>query len=347
MKRTYRKLGFTLVELLVVIAIIGILIALLLPAVQAAREAARRIQCTNNLKQLGIAAHAFESANGRFPAGCLWGLDKQVSAEPSWGQIQCTGIFPQMLGNMDLRAQYDMVSSAKAAAAPNMTAPLLDVDHLAPPWFSGYNTIWNTANTAKLPLYKISTLQCPSVPERQKTNVNVTIAFWGTGITLSVKPIYFGTARTDLGWTSYLGCAGVAGMIGSPSGISNPPWNGRNLNDRRGVFYNRSKTTQRDIRDGLSTTYLFGEASGVGMHGGKEYRNPVSWMGGGYTMTWFPPSDIDDAFFRFHGYHKDTVLFCMADGSVNGVSSTIDREVFWSYGSINFSEAVHGMEKGL
>ena len=118
MIRNARK-GFTLVELLVVIAIIGVLIALLLPAVQAAREAARRVQCLNNLAQLGLAAQQYESAHESLPPGVI------DSAGPieSVAQGQHINWLAHLLPQLEQQNAYDRLDFAAGAYAPK-NAPL-------------------------------------------------------------------------------------------------------------------------------------------------------------------------------------------------------------------------------
>ncbi len=127
--------GFTLIELLVVIAIIGVLIALLLPAVQSAREAARRSQCTNNLKQIGLALHNYENSNGAFPPA---GKSTYYAFSPPNSQfVNGVGLLPRLLAFLEQVPTYNAINFS------------LDYNHLSGANFTGYSTV-------------ISAFLCPS-----------------------------------------------------------------------------------------------------------------------------------------------------------------------------------------
>jgi prepilin-type N-terminal cleavage/methylation domain-containing protein/prepilin-type processing-associated H-X9-DG protein len=111
--------GFTLIELLVVIAIIGVLIALLLPAVQAAREAARRSQCVNNLKQIGLGLHNYESSNTSFPIGVYTHGPDDAFTTPICGNSRGHTLFTFILGHMEQQNVYNAVNFGYAAGAAN------------------------------------------------------------------------------------------------------------------------------------------------------------------------------------------------------------------------------------
>ncbi len=114
--RARSRSGFTLIELLVVIAIIAVLIALLLPAVQAAREAARRSQCVNNLKQIGLGLHNYESANGTFPIGNET-YEVGATLDTGCGPIRRHGFFTLILGQIEQQSVYNSVNFMFAAGA--------------------------------------------------------------------------------------------------------------------------------------------------------------------------------------------------------------------------------------
>ena len=135
MNRRIRS-GFTLVELLVVIAIIGVLVALLLPAVQTAREAARRMQCTNNLKQIGLAIHSYHDSTGRFPSGFLFqapgmanrGDRANRAAGFSWHtlilpQIEQANLYNQLNFQLGMWQRPTGRSSGRSSRSPSALRP--------------------------------------------------------------------------------------------------------------------------------------------------------------------------------------------------------------------------------
>ncbi len=115
--------GFSLVELLVVIAIIGILLAMMLPAVQSVRESARRSQCSNNLKQIGVALHTYHAVTRVFPASSIWPSNVNLSQETvtTMGTNWIIAILPQ-LDQMPLSQAFNLSSGIYVSNALNATA---------------------------------------------------------------------------------------------------------------------------------------------------------------------------------------------------------------------------------
>ncbi len=305
-----RRAGFTLVELLVVIAIIGVLVALLLPAVQAAREAARRSQCSNNLKQIAIAAHNFHDTHNVFPPGML--VPKALNPPPSPGfnssNQQGVGVLASLLPQLEQTAARDLI-------VRNLTADVLE-----PAWYTNANTVSSSRT-------KIKIFECPSTnPYVHKAN-QTTLVFYPNYVSGSTLN-YAGVLTSDagglsIGRTTYVGCAGYA---------SNIP----GYDQWEGIFFPRSKTKMASITDGTSNTFFFGETIGGRVGSVKEFG--YTWMGVGIEVTAFGIKD--KAWGKFSSEHPGIVQFSMADGSVKRVPQTIDVNVYWDVSDMHGNTAV-------
>jgi prepilin-type N-terminal cleavage/methylation domain-containing protein/prepilin-type processing-associated H-X9-DG protein len=345
-----RGRGFTLVELLVVIAIIAVLIGLLLPAVQAAREAARRTQCGNNLKQLGLALHNFADAQKCFPPGNYFG---NQAFQYSW----IAGILPQLEAS-DTYNKLDWNNVWKITGGAQL----------------GVDSNGTTANQTAIQRFRSSTLVCPSSP----MPVLRTGAYASAG---HITPSYAGVAGssdkvfrpslTENNWDSGNRCpentnrTTPADGCGCFNGVLSPPYNSAGWNSvisavtaaggTSGPLHIQGLRLSR-ITDGLSKVLMVGEQSSWGLDSSgnqNECRSAgfFGWSAGGFidsngegrvsniakvvypigTLACDKPyvgvSNIDSRI-AFRSSHGGGAQFAFADGSVIWLNDSIDMIIY-------------------
>ena len=294
-----RKAGFTLIELLVVIAIIAILIGLLLPAVQKVREAAARMTCSNNMKQLGLAAHNYEGVYGTLPPG--W-MGPRVNESTSTAQVisgnSLIGVLPFLLPYIEQENIYRGIPAA-----------MFDLNATT------VTNWWTDSVTFTVGTAKVKTFLCPSDNPESATNGIGIFTHWANlasgspyplGLIFTAPNFPVSSTAGRLGRTNYVGVAGGAGRGTHAVGST-----------LEGVFTNRSKTVLNSITDGTSNTFIFGEMTGGETTSPKEYSG--SWMGFGTLPTIAGMSSTKAAWYQYNSKHTGIVNFTFGDGSVRSV----------------------------
>jgi prepilin-type N-terminal cleavage/methylation domain-containing protein/prepilin-type processing-associated H-X9-DG protein len=296
--------GFTLIELLVVIAIIAVLIALLLPAVQSAREAARRAQCVNNLKQIALASHNYHDQQGAFPMG----IPMKPDVDFGFQYVEDQSTFVSMLGQFDQMPLYNAMNFSRSI-------------------YSGPNsTVYQTG---------VASLWCPSdaqiIGKRSSfgvyyDNPNLTVAYTSysacTG-TWYPEILFFCT-------------------INYPAPMSSCPAWQPIITNANGIFYYNSPTKIANITDGTSNTMLYSEKAN-GLFTASESLC-FNWWGDAVSgdtnfTTLYPinaykkvPNVADEYDWSWvegaSSFHPGGANFAFADGSVRFLKDTIQTWPF-------------------
>ena len=310
--RQLARTAFTLVELLVVIAIIGILVALLLPAVQSAREAARRTQCKNHLKQIGLAMQNHHDVQLFFPTGG-WGWSWVGDPDSGFDDKQPGGFFYNCLPYME----YENIRNIGSGE----------------PWATKVNTLMKLVNSP-VPTYYCPSRRQPRVHNQSVSEVNVT---------------YTNTsAKTD--YSANCGCQDHNQINGGPGsaapGMPAPPGlpEATGSNPGTGVSYRCSKVAMRDILDGTVYTIAVGEKYIAPQNyetGGDYADNENVYVGYDNDLyrstnaSWWPP--LQDTrkvqnYYVFGSAHPSGFNAVFCDGSVHVINYNVEKTLYCNMG---------------
>ncbi len=335
-----RHSAFTIVELLTVIAIISLLFALLLPAIQSARAAARRIQCENNLKQLALASANYESAHHHLPPG---NLGQQVTpTEPTyeshwdpdsvsyWRNYQYTSCLAFLLPFLEEQDLADRLHPV--ATNENMSLARLKKAGGSP----RYSWFLEIPGARELAVQSPSAFRCPSDTHIELGFEDVHSAFqwchdsriYPWRMSLTWIDLRSEVDARSLGMTNYAGAAGVA-------------FKGHN-----GVFASRTCTRYSDVKKGTSHTAAFSETIGGIIKDSGTRSAYQSWLFGGlvefgtdYPPSWDWPPALEN--FKFGGpdhagpfgagsMHANQVHVAFLDGHVSGIARDVDLDLVMS-----------------
>jgi prepilin-type N-terminal cleavage/methylation domain-containing protein/prepilin-type processing-associated H-X9-DG protein len=332
--------GFTLIELLVVIAIIAVLIALLLPAVQSAREAARRAQCINNLKQIGLALHNYQSTSNSFPMTATLAYSDPGTPNPAdWGTFGANAL---MLPYLEQKPIYDAINFSVTSWQGTLAVM--------------NNTIWLT---------KLNVFVCPSdgLTGQENTNnyfgsVGTTAGFYpnkgSTGIfasktTYGVQNVTDGTSNT-IAYSEAL-------VSTTPGTMNKAKWRDGPAAGSPGPAYAMLDPTGNlaDLTaDWQQCNQLFVSSVNNGQRG---FRWNLGALGESMFQTLIPPNSnlypwnscrldcpgcgvLHSGYYNTTSNHPGGVNVALADGSVKFVKSSIQMQIWWALGTKAGNEVI-------